>query len=91
MVSLWYVYEEDTICCATAASADIVGLLRNDPSVAFEVSTNDPPYSGVRGNGTASIEPDPEKELLWKLVNRYLGDTDSKLAQNLYCLMTEKR
>ncbi|MCO8256169.1 pyridoxamine 5'-phosphate oxidase family protein [Haladaptatus sp. AB618] len=83
MVSLWYLYDGDALCCATAASADIVDLLRKGPSVAFEVSTNDPPYTGVRGNGTASVEPDSEKELLRELVTRYLGDADSRLAREL--------
>ncbi|MGA9399361.1 MAG: pyridoxamine 5'-phosphate oxidase family protein, partial [Haladaptatus sp.] len=62
---------------------DIVDLLRKNPSVAFEVSTNDPPYTGVRGNGTASVEPDSEKELLRELVTRYLEDADSRLAREL--------
>jgi nitroimidazol reductase NimA-like FMN-containing flavoprotein (pyridoxamine 5'-phosphate oxidase superfamily) len=83
MVSLWYVFENDTLCCATGANADIVGLLRDNSIVAFEVSTNDPPYSGVRGNGTASVEPDPEKDLLRDLLSRYLGGTDSRLAREL--------
>lgn len=83
MVSLWYVFEDDTLRCATGANADIVGLLRNDSTVAFEISTNDPPYSGVRGNGTASVEPDPEKDLLRELLRRYLGGTDSRLARRL--------
>jgi Pyridoxamine 5'-phosphate oxidase len=83
MVSLWYVFEDGSLCCATGANADIVRLLRNDPTVAFEVSTNDPPYSGVRGNGTASVEQDPEKDLLGELLGRYLGGTDSRLAREL--------
>ena len=83
MVSLWYLYDGDALWCATAASADIVDLLRKNPSVAFEVSTNDPPYTGVRGNGTASVEPDSEKELLRELVTRYLEDADSRLAREL--------
>ncbi|MDG5760034.1 pyridoxamine 5'-phosphate oxidase family protein [Natronococcus sp. A-GB1] len=69
--------------CATAASADVVTYLRETPEVSFEVSTNDPPYAGVRGRGTASLEPDPKKEVLRDLLERYLGGTDSELAQTL--------
>ena len=94
MCSLWYRLEapvEDDgssdhdwrLRCATAASADIVSFLESDPEVAFEVSTNDPPYTGVRGRGTATIDPDPEKETLRDLLERYLGDTESGLARNL--------
>ncbi|WP_126663179.1 pyridoxamine 5'-phosphate oxidase family protein [Haloterrigena salifodinae] len=69
--------------CATAASADIVSFLEADPRVAFEVSTNQPPYAGVRGRGAVSLDPDPEKETLRDLLERYLGDTESELAGKL--------
>lgn len=83
MLSLWFRYRNGTLECATEASADVVRFLRADDAVAFEVSTNDPPYRGVRGNGVARIDADEEKALLRALVERYLGSTDSSLAQNL--------
>jgi hypothetical protein len=75
--------DADRIECATAASADLVGYLDADPGVAFEVSTNEVPYRGVRGRGTATVEPDPEKAVLRALIERYLGGTDSRLARTL--------
>ncbi|QCC46558.1 pyridoxamine 5'-phosphate oxidase family protein [Halobellus limi] len=69
--------------CATGADAAVVEYLRNDPEVAFEVSTNEPPYKGVRGRGTASIEPDTDKRLLRSLFERYLGGTDNDLGDFL--------
>jgi hypothetical protein len=69
--------------CATSADAAVVEYLRNDPAVAFEVSTNHPPYRGVRGRGTASIEPDTDKKLLRSLFERYLGGTDNDLGDFL--------
>ncbi|MFU8869740.1 pyridoxamine 5'-phosphate oxidase family protein [Natronococcus sp.] len=97
MVSLWYRHrsietdengsgtENDgwILECATSAEADVVAYLRETPEVSFEVSTNDPPYAGVRGRGEASLEPDPEKEVLRDLLERYLGGTESKLARTL--------
>ncbi len=84
MLSLWFEWVDDaTIRCATAADADVVRYLEHDEHVAFEVSTNDPPYSGVRGSGTATVHPDPQKERLERLLERYLGGTDSALAQRL--------
>jgi nitroimidazol reductase NimA-like FMN-containing flavoprotein (pyridoxamine 5'-phosphate oxidase superfamily) len=83
MLSLWYRYRDDAFYCATAASADIVSYLDADDRVSFEVSVNEPPYRGVRGYGHATIEPDPEKELLRALLQRYLGGTDSSLADRL--------
>jgi hypothetical protein len=69
--------------CATAASADVVSYLRETSAVAFEISTNQMPYAGVRGRGEASIEPDPEKTVLRSLLERYLGGADSALARDL--------
>jgi len=83
MLSLWYLYRDGALWCATSASADVVDYLTGDDRVAFEISTNDPPYKGVRGNGTASIEADPDKTLLKELLERYLGGTDSPLAERL--------
>jgi nitroimidazol reductase NimA-like FMN-containing flavoprotein (pyridoxamine 5'-phosphate oxidase superfamily) len=83
MLSLWYSHDDGRFRCATKADADVVGFLRADPTVAFEVSTNEPPYRGVRGAGTASVAPDEEKDLLRSLLERYLGGTDSTLARRL--------
>ena len=83
MLSLWYLYREDAFWCATSATADVVDYLGDTDHVAFEISTNEPPYKGVRGNGTATVEPDPEKVLLGELLERYLGGTDSDLAERL--------
>jgi nitroimidazol reductase NimA-like FMN-containing flavoprotein (pyridoxamine 5'-phosphate oxidase superfamily) len=83
MLSLWYRYREGSFECATAADADVVSYLAHDDAVSFEVSTNDPPYRGVRGNGTATVAPDEEKTVLRALVERYLGGTDGDLAQRL--------
>lgn len=83
MLSLWYDYRDDALWCATSANATVVDYLAHDDQVAFEISTNQPPYKGVRGNGTASVDPDPEKELLTALLERYLDGTDSPLAKQL--------
>lgn len=83
MLSLWYRYVDGVFECATSASADVVGFLDHDPAVAFEISTNDPPYKGVRGNGRVTVAPDDEKEVLRALLDRYLDGTDSPLAERL--------
>lgn len=87
MLSLWYEWVDGDdgpeLCCATGADADVVRYLRADGGVAFEVSTNDPPYRGVRGRGTATVEPDEGKTLLRNLLERYLGGTDNELGEFL--------
>ena len=82
MVSLWYRYDGQ-FQCATAMRSDVARFLRRDGSVAFEVSTNRPPYMGVRGNGHASLAPDEDKTVLRSLLERYLGNTENALATTL--------
>jgi len=81
MLSLWYRWRDGRIECATPVDADIVSFLRADDAVCFEVSTNRPPYMGVRGNGTATVGADEGKQTLRALVERYLGGTDTDLAR----------
>ena len=83
MLSLWYHFEDGEFQCATGKQSDIARFLRNDDAVSFELSTNRPPYMGVRGNGTARLEPDEDKALLRNLLDRYLGGTESELAEIL--------
>lgn len=81
MVALWFRYRDGGFDCATWTDADVVRYLRNDSELAFEISTNDPPYRGVRGNGTASLSPDEDKEVLRDLIERYLDSANSPLAE----------
>lgn len=69
--------------CATGAGSDIVSFLRNERSVAFEVSTNRPPYMGVRGSGVTTVSPDEDKAVIESLVQRYLGGTEHEMAGQL--------
>jgi len=88
MLSLWYEFTDGTIRCATGSGSDVADFLRANDSVCFEISTNQPPYMGVRGSGTASLSPDEDKKLLGSLIERYLGGTDSELAT---MLLTDER
>lgn len=81
MVSLWYRYHEGAVECATASDSDLAAFLRQDDEVCFEISTNQPPYMGVRGNGSATVETDGGTALLRNLLERYLGGTGSELAR----------
>lgn len=83
MVSLWYKYEDGQLLCATSRNSNIASFLRRNDEVSFEISTNRPPYMGVRGKGTAMLEADEDKGLLKTLLNRYLGGTGSGLAEML--------
>ena len=91
MLSLWYLWEDDALWCATGADADVVRYLEHRDEVAFEVSTNDPPYRGVRGRGHATLDEDADKQLLRRLLDRYLGGTDSALAERLLAPERDER
>lgn len=81
VASLWYVYRDDLLWCATQASAGVVKHLRADSRCSFEVATNAPPYRGVRGQGHAYIDPSAGEGVLRTLVERYLGTHDSAFAR----------
>jgi len=82
IVSLWFRWD-GAVHCATSANADLVGFLAYDDHVSFEVSTNDPPYKGVRGRGRATVEPDEGKDLLSALLVRYLDGVDNPVGDRL--------
>ncbi|AUX10222.1 pyridoxamine 5'-phosphate oxidase-related FMN-binding protein [Halalkaliarchaeum desulfuricum] len=81
IVTLWFRYRDGSLECATQENSAVVRFLRNDPEVAFEVSTNQIPYRGIRGTGVTTVSTDSDKRVLRDLVDRYLGDTDSSLAK----------
>lgn len=89
-VTVWYRYRDGVFEypdgvfeCATHARADLVTILRNQPAVGIDVSTNEVPYRGIRGTGTASVTADGGLDVLEDLVHRYLGGADSELAERL--------
>ena len=60
------------------------------PRCAFEIAPNEPPYWGVRGRATASLEPEGASALLRRLLDRYLGSADSSLGQFLLARAEEE-
>lgn len=79
--SMWFLWRDGVLWCATQDSAVITHRLTADPRCGFEVAGDLPPYRGVRGQGRAEILPDAGPTLLGELIERYLGSTSSGLAQ----------
>lgn len=83
VLSLWYLYEDGALYCATQEAAKVVGYLRAEPRCGFEVAADEPPYCGVRGRALATVEPARGPEILERLLRRYLGGIDNALAEKL--------
>lgn len=83
IVCLWFLYRDESLWCATSSEARVVEYLKADPICGFDVSTNDIPYRGIRGNARARLVPDRGKTLLKDLLARYLGSTDTPLGRML--------
>ena len=81
VVSLWYRSRVLTLECVTHRDAPLVKLLAANANVGFEISPNDPPYHGVRGQGIATISPLAESDTLDWMVSHYLGDSDSQVGR----------
>jgi len=81
IVSLWYLWHEGALWCATSPRARVVGWLERDPRCAFEVASDAPPYRGVRGRARASLDPARGGEILELLVDRYLGSHETSFAR----------
>jgi nitroimidazol reductase NimA-like FMN-containing flavoprotein (pyridoxamine 5'-phosphate oxidase superfamily) len=79
--SLWFRFEDKALWCATHQSAKIIELLKINPKCGFEIAVNDMPYQGVRGRGQVSLIKEQGKKVLEQLIERYLGNDESKLAQ----------
>jgi hypothetical protein len=83
VLSLWFLYRQGRLYCATQESARVVAYLQQDPRCAFEIAEDRPPYCGVRGQAKAKIRKDIGTEILEDLLLRYLGTLDHPLATGL--------
>lgn len=83
VLSLWYLYQDGLLYCATQADARVVSYLENEPRCGYEIAADLPPYCGIRGQAKARIDQKIGGEILEGLLLRYLGGTESRLAREL--------
>jgi nitroimidazol reductase NimA-like FMN-containing flavoprotein (pyridoxamine 5'-phosphate oxidase superfamily) len=81
VVSLWYLWRDDALWCATLDRSRVARWLQREPRCGFEVARDAPPYRGVRGCGRAVLEPALGGEILGLLLDRYLGSRETPLAR----------
>jgi len=82
-ISLWYLFEDGAVWCATNRKARVLGFLTNEPRCGFEIAGDTAPYRGVRGKGRASLHPEHGGKILKRLLERYDIASNSKLAMML--------
>ena len=78
--SLWYLYDQGVIWCATQRSASVVALLEKQPLCGFEVAPESMPYRGIRGQGKVILSDPEGADTLLRLIDRYLGHRNSDFA-----------
>ena len=79
--SMWFLWDDGLLRCATQADAVIVQRLAADPRCGFKVAADSPPYRGVRGRGTVRIDTELGPAVLRRLIARYLDSAQSPLAR----------
>jgi nitroimidazol reductase NimA-like FMN-containing flavoprotein (pyridoxamine 5'-phosphate oxidase superfamily) len=80
LVSLWYAPQGGGLWCATQRDSRVAECLARDGRCAFEVAGDEPPYRGVRGKARARLVHHRGEETLRRLIDRYLGDANPRLA-----------
>lgn len=85
ILSLWFTYTNDgKFLLATPKKAKVVSLLKKNTRCAFEISNENPPYCGVRGQAKARIIKSKGVEVLETLLQRYIRDgKESPLGKRL--------
>lgn len=78
--SLWFVYDDGVLWCATQQDSVLAQRLRRDGRCGFEISADTPPYRGVRGTGDATLVPEAAPDVLPRLIRRYQGADPTPLA-----------
>jgi nitroimidazol reductase NimA-like FMN-containing flavoprotein (pyridoxamine 5'-phosphate oxidase superfamily) len=83
VVSLWYLYEQQRLYCATQKTAKIIYHLEHNARCAFELAGDHPPYRGLRGQGEIILRPDLGRTILERLVRRYTAGPETPLGKSL--------
>jgi nitroimidazol reductase NimA-like FMN-containing flavoprotein (pyridoxamine 5'-phosphate oxidase superfamily) len=78
IVSLWFLFEDGVLYCATKKTSRIAECLSHSNRCAFEIARDNAPYFGVRGQGKATLISENGDYILSRLADRYLGKEDSE-------------
>ena len=79
LASLWYEWDGEVLWCASQRDSAVVRMLSARATCAFEISTETPPYRGVRGTARATLDDAGGAARLKRLLDRYLTDRNASL------------
>ena len=80
IVPIWFEYQSGRFLSCSPDGSVLVRSLRSDGAIAFDVSTNDLPYMGIRGRGVAECSTTKDTATLERLLDRYTAGIDNSLA-----------
>ena len=81
VVPLWFHYSSPRLLACSPRESVVVRSLQERPEVAFDISTNDVPYKGVRGRGLASCLAEEGAAVLDAVLARYVDDESHSLSR----------
>jgi nitroimidazol reductase NimA-like FMN-containing flavoprotein (pyridoxamine 5'-phosphate oxidase superfamily) len=83
IVPLWFKFLNDQFYCATQENAKLISYLKKDNRCAFEISSEIPPYRGIRGQGKAIIKKELGIEILQTVIEKYVQKKNTNLTTYL--------
>jgi nitroimidazol reductase NimA-like FMN-containing flavoprotein (pyridoxamine 5'-phosphate oxidase superfamily) len=83
IVPLWFKFLNDRFYCAAQEDAKIISYLKKDNRCAFEISSEIPPYKGIRGQGKSIIKNELGIEILQTVIEKYIPKKDTNLKKYL--------
>jgi hypothetical protein len=90
IVPIWSEFRAGRFFSCSPNDSWLVKSLRENPQVAFDLSTNEIPYRGLRGRGIARCSNIPDKHALENLLKRFTGGTANTLAESLLGRVNEE-
>ena len=78
--SVWFEYVDGKLIIVSHEESKLAKTLLRQRKCGFEIATNDPPYRGVRGKANVVGELGASEDILRRVIQRYLGGTNQKLA-----------
>jgi len=76
----WFILDSGQLLCAAQRDSYVASRIRREQRCAFEISSEVPPYCGVRGRAVASLDDVRGPAVLDRLIDRYVGQTRQGLA-----------